>query len=224
MGGRGSTRWRHHKRRHQVEHALAIDLLDGGWRAALALPRAEGDVQWCSPASGPPLRLQWHLSPLQDDGTRLLVLEFGDLWGPRQRITLEPVQVGFSHRLYARCPRDCGRRARKLYWVPRLPEFACWRCAGLQYAAAQEHDARVDAFRQDAPAAWRARAHLRGRRSRWVTARLHLEAEQRGLELPRRLLRDAMPPEILAAIERDGGFMPWRLPKRRDRRPARSAS
>ncbi|MHC4506993.1 MAG: hypothetical protein ACYTFI_27210 [Planctomycetota bacterium] len=146
MGGRNSTRWRDHQRKPLVESALAIDLLDPAWKAALGRPWVAGNCEWSRADSGAFLqRLDFRLSPIQDDGTRFLVIPFSDdLDGPGERVVLEPIQAGFSTRWLGRCPRACGRRARRLFWLPGRLELGCVSCSGLAYRSAQRHDRRID--------------------------------------------------------------------------------
>jgi hypothetical protein len=221
MGGRGSTRWAGYQRKPRLESALGVDLGDPNWRAALERPwAAAGNIEWTRTDTGQFLqRVEWRLGEVQEDGSRWLVFAFSDdLDAPTQVVALERVQVGCSRRWHARCPEGCGRRARKIYWMAGKLAFACWRCAQLQYASAQQHDARVDDCRRDAPHFWRSRSRLGGLRSQLVTARVFLEAERRGLELPDRLFIESMPPEIRAASEAEFAAYRRRLPKRRDRR------
>ena len=172
MGGPGSTRWHGHQRRPLVEAALCLDLLDPRVKEALRLPSASGTLEWTNPDTGMPRgSVPFHLGPLEPEGGRRLILDFtGDPYEPKQVVILEPVEVGFSRRWYAQCPRSCSRRARKLYWAPGRLEFACWRCAGLQYETAQQHDRRVDDCRRDPETFLEGRAGLSGEYSKRVTS------------------------------------------------------
>jgi hypothetical protein len=165
-----------------VEDALALDFLDPQWKVAFAQPEGSGRLEWVQNAARVASQIvAFRLEPLQPDGSRVLVLLHGD----RQRILLEPTFVGFSHRLYARCPMDCGRRVRILYMIPGRSEFACRQCAGLQYGSAQRHDARVDLARRDPEGFEQQRQPHRSPRSRLATARLVFRAMER-MEAPSR--------------------------------------
>jgi hypothetical protein len=181
MGGSGSTRWRGHQPRRLVEQTHCLDLLDRRWKEILRLRQASGTLEWRSRGSVVPEHwVDFTLSPIQADGTRLLVLDFDrDATAPKQRLILEEVRVGFSRRWHARCPGGCDGLVRKLYLVER-GSVACWRCAGLQYRSAQRHDKRVDLCRRDPAEFVRGRSDLSGERSRLVTSWLLLEAESRG--------------------------------------------
>ena len=182
MGGRESTRWRGYRRRRLVEDALCLDLLHPKWKEILCLQRANGTIEWLDQRSVVPSGwLDFHLNPIEGDGTRLLVLDsHRDPDRPTQPVVLEPVQVGFGQRWHARCPGDCRRRARKLYIVTGELAVACWRCSELQYSSAQRHDHRVDLCRKDPSRFVRDRSHLTSLRSRATTAWIFLEAERRG--------------------------------------------
>jgi hypothetical protein len=181
MGGSGSTRWRGQRRRALVEEAHCLDLLDQRWAEILGLPAASGTLEWRESGSLVPKKwVDFALSPVETDGTRLLVLDFTrDPTEPKQRLLLQEVRVGFSQRWHARCPGGCDRLVRKLYLVER-GAVACWRCAGLQYRSAQRHDKRVDLCRRNPAEFVRGRSDLIGERSRLVTSWILLEAERRG--------------------------------------------
>jgi hypothetical protein len=181
MAGRGSTRWRGHQPRPLVEETHCLDLLDQRWREILRLHRASGTLEWRD--SGNLVPKEWvdfRLSPVQEDGTRLLVVDFTrDPNEPKEQLILEQVRVGFSRRWHARCPGGCDQMVRKLYLVED-GAVACWRCAGLQYRSAQKHDKRVDLCRRNPAEFVRGRSHLGSARSRLVTSWILLEAERRG--------------------------------------------
>ena len=84
MGGSGSTRWRHHKRRPLVEEALCINLFEPELYALLKSPSgAEGAFKWLFPETGA-LRgcVPFHLSPVEPNGSRTLVLDAARLLPP----------------------------------------------------------------------------------------------------------------------------------------------
>jgi hypothetical protein len=181
MGGSGSTRWRGHRRRALVEETHCLDLLDRRWKEILRLRQASGTLEWRSRGSVvPEWWFDFHLSPVETDGTRVLVLDFTrDPNEPKERLILEEVRVGFSRRWHAGCPGGCDCLVRKLYLVED-GAVACWRCAGLQYRSAQRHDKRVDLCRRDPADFVRGRSDLSSDRSRAVTSWILLEAERRG--------------------------------------------
>ena len=189
MGGTGSGRWRNHRRATLVEKALGLDLLNPRWKEALSQHRASGSLEWTAPPSAAPLgRIDFHLAPVEPNGTRTVAFDFtGDPCEPYQVVTLERAQVGFSERWYARCPGECGERARKLYWVPGRLEFACRRCARLQYWSAQRHDSRLDLARRDPQGFVQIRAKApRTLRSQFVTSRFLWDAVEYPITHPRR--------------------------------------
>ena len=177
----GSTRWRGYRRRPLVEEARCLDLLNSRWKKILRLHQASGTLEWGDPGSVVPKKsVDFHLNPVEPDGTRLLVLDFTrDPAEPKERLILEEVRVGFSQRWYARCPGGCNRLVRKLYVIEHRA-VACWRCAGLQYRSAQRHDKRVDLCRKNPTQFVRGRSHLSTLRSRMATASILLEAQRRG--------------------------------------------
>ena len=181
MGSSGSTRQQGHQPRQLVEEARCLDLLDRRWTEVLRLHRASGTLEWGDPGNLVPKEwVDFRLSPVQEDGNRLLVLDFTrDPTEPKERLVLEEVRVGFSQRWHARCPGGCDGLVRKLYLVEHST-VACWRCAGLQYRSAQRHDKRVDLCRKNPSQFVRGRSHLTSLRSRLVTASIVLEAERRG--------------------------------------------
>jgi hypothetical protein len=181
VGGSGSTRWRGHHRRALVEEAHCLDFLDPNWKEILRLPAASGTLEWRGRGGVvPEWWVDFHLNPVEPNGTRLLVLDFTrEPTEPKKRLILQEVRVGFSQRWYAPCPGGCDRLVRKLYLVER-GSVACWRCAGLQYRSAQRHDKRVDLCRRDPADFVRGRSDLSSDRSRAVTSWILLEAERRG--------------------------------------------
>ncbi len=234
MGGPGSTRWHGYQRRPLVEAALCLDLLDPRVKEALRLPSASGTLEWTNPDTGMPRgSVPFHLSPVESEGGRRLILDFtGDPYEPKQVVILEPVQVGFSRRWYARCPQHCRRRARKIYLARGSFKFACVWCCGLQYESAQQHDKRIDDCRRDPVGFMERRSGLRGLRSALVTLRVFGEAELRGIQWfsPERFLRDLLEvasPEARALVEenlRRAPFPQRKLWKRRDRRLLKTPS
>ena len=180
--GRRSTGSRENRRRPLVEDACSIDLLDRRWKSALCLHRACGTFEWRGPGSNTPKEwIDFRLSPIDDDGTRTLVLDFTrDAWERQQVIVIERVRIGFSERWYARCPGSCDRLARKLFVIPGQLAVACWRCSGLAYRSSQQHDHRVDRCRRNPAEFVKSRSHLSSVRSRAVTAWILLKAEHRG--------------------------------------------
>jgi hypothetical protein len=184
MGGTGSTRWNDHTRAPRVEDALALDFLDPQWKVAFVQPEGSGRLEWVQNGARVASQIvEFRLEPLQPDGSRRLVLESPD--GTEQRILVEPTTVGFSHRLYARCPMDCGRRARIMYLFPGRFEVGCRQCAGLQYRSAQQHDRRLDQARRDPEGFEEERQRHQSLKSRLVTARLVFDAIEM-MDAPRR--------------------------------------
>ena len=153
-------------------------------------------------AGVPVAELALHCGPVEE-GHRELVVVFG--LQRHQTLALELVRCGFHPRWLARC--GCGRRARKLY-LTEGPKVCCWRCAGLQYASAQEHDARLDALKRDLPAlvvaAFNPKRPMLSHRAFWLLPEI-LERARRDLRSrsPRRRYRAArrLAPEAVAELE-----------------------
>ena len=147
MGGKGSTRWRNHRRATCVEDALKLDVA----RLAPALRHDQIDGI-LSRSSGPEddvaSRLSFFLGPVSAAGTRLLMIDPGDN-RRRQSIRLERAQRGWYSGWQFRCPANCGRRSRRLYALPKWMVFACRACSGLTYRSAQTHDSRLDQALRD---------------------------------------------------------------------------
>ncbi len=146
MGGKGSTRWRNHRRATCIEDALKLDVA----RLAPALRHDQIDGI-LSRSSGPEddvaSRLSFFLGPVSAAGTRLLMIDPGDN-RRKQPIHLEPAQRGWYRSWLFVCP-DCGRAVRKLYADRRWLKFMCRKCGGLTYRSAQTHDSRVDQALRD---------------------------------------------------------------------------
>ena len=178
MGGLGSGRWGGHRRQSSVEETPCLDLSDSQWKEALRLPRTSGAAVLTVTGTGMPARsIEFELGPTGPDGSRRLALDFCDSIGSNQVVTLKRVRAGFTSRWLALCPRFCRRRVRKLYFVPVRPEVACWRCAGVTYRSAQQHDRRVDLARRDLPGFQEARSRApRTLRSKLATASLISQA------------------------------------------------
>ena len=226
MGGPGSTRWRGHRPRRLVEETPCLDLLDPELKEALRLPSACGELDLRVPGTGEPaVPIDFDLGRVEPDGSRRLRVDFRDPDGSNQTLILQPVQLGFSRRWYARCPQHCRRRARKLFLRCGMLEFACVSCCGLQYETAQTHDARIDACRRDPLAFLSRRSGLGGLQAALVTLNIYDEALRRGVQWvsPQRFLEDLLEvasPEARALVEQDLRRLlppPGKLWKRRDR-------
>jgi hypothetical protein len=147
MGGIGSSRWKDHQRAPRVEDTIRLDVVAFG--TALKHDQITGTVQWTDgQADDIMVPLVFSLGPVTVSGTRVLIINPG---GDRreQAIRLERAQRGWYSGWLFRCPTDCGRRARKLYALPRWMVFSCRQCAGLTYRSAQRHDSRLDLARRD---------------------------------------------------------------------------
>jgi hypothetical protein len=147
MGGIGSSRWKDHQRAPRVEdtHQLDVTALE----PALKHGQSDGILRWTDgemdDITG---SLTFSLGPATRDGTRQLMIDPGSA-GRRQPVQLERAQRGWHLGWLFRCPTDCGRRARKLYALPRWMVFTCRQCAGLTYRSTQRHDSRLDLARRD---------------------------------------------------------------------------
>jgi hypothetical protein len=142
MGGRGSGRWRGHRKMQLADNCRALDLALFA-EAGVLLPGATGTLSWRGLAIGYAVRSM-------GDGLALLL---GHTWQPllsptsatvEQTITLARFPVR-SWRMH--CPlsvngRPCGRRVLMLYLPPGGHYFGCRRCHALTYKSAQTHDKR----------------------------------------------------------------------------------
>lgn len=141
-----SRRGRGHRRAPLVEETHAIDLLK--MKEVLCLHRANGRLEWRSPGDVVPKQwLDFHLGPVEPDGSRLLVLDFdGDPCGAKTRVILEETRAGFDHRRWhARCP-VCDGLARKIYLTPLTEESTLTEDSTL---ADRVVDLRSDAVQRD---------------------------------------------------------------------------
>ena len=122
---------------------MKIDLRHPEWKSLLASDRAEGTVRWEKGWT------DFILAPLQSDGTRNLVLDrTGDVYEPKQCVSLGLRSAGFSSHWFAGC-RGCDRWVRTLYAISQSDLFKCRACSGLTYASVQQHDSRLDFARRD---------------------------------------------------------------------------
>jgi hypothetical protein len=176
MGGSGSSRWKDHQRAPLVEEARPLDV--ASLEPALRNDQATGILQWTDPGTEElTAEFVFALGPVSEAGTRRLVIE-PTSGGRRQVVSLEPVRLGWHSGWLFRCPADCGRRARKLYALPRWMVFSCRKCGGLVYRSTQTHDSRLDLARRDPEGFVASRAKApKTLRSQMVTASLALEAQ-----------------------------------------------
>lgn len=185
MGRRGSTRWRHHAKRPLVENTSCLDLASSELKWLLQHHRLHGQIAWKEARTGLTIfSADFYLSSPEDDASRLLVLDLmGDPYEPKEKIRVEWAKAGFTNRWLAHCPRDCGRRAQKLYLTYPPPRLSCWRCAGLTHRSAQEHDSRLDLARRDPPSFIRSREEApHTLRSKCITAELHFRSRRFNLQ------------------------------------------
>jgi hypothetical protein len=176
MGGSGSTRWRNHQRAPLVEEALQLDVV--AFEPALKHNQITGTIQWTDGQADDIMApLTFSLGPISVSGTRVLIIDPGHD-RREQSIRVERAQRGWHSGWLFRCPTDCGRRARKLYALPRWMVFSCRRCAGLTYKSAQRHDSRLDLARRDPEGFLASRARApKTLNSQWVTVSLAERAQ-----------------------------------------------
>ncbi len=87
----------------------------------------------------PTVELETQISREQDSGKENLT----------QRIQLHATRQNIGGlRWWFSCP-DCGRRVDKLYLPAEKRYFGCRHCYDLTYQSVQEHDKRVDFFRNN---------------------------------------------------------------------------
>jgi hypothetical protein len=147
MGGTGSGRWKDHQRAPLVEDTLRLDVV--AFETALRHDQITGFVYRTDGQTDDLMALlTFSLGPVSASGNRILMIDSGGT-GRRQSIRLERAQRGWHSGWLFRCPTDCGRRARKLYALPRWLVFSCRQCAGLTYRSVQRHDSRLDLARRD---------------------------------------------------------------------------
>ena len=177
MGGPGSTRWRSHCKAPLVEDTPQLNVTVFG--PALRNDQATGVFRCTNPRGELDAEFVFALGPVSESGTRRLEIE-PTSGGRKQSVHLERARLGWHVRWLFKCPSDCGRRARKLFALPRWMTFTCRRCAGLTYKSAQQHDSRVDLARRDPEGFLQSRSRVpETLRSKLVTASLVLEAQNR---------------------------------------------
>ncbi len=182
MGGKGSTRWRNHRKARLVTEARKIDLRLPEWKALLSNDRAEGTLQWSNSRTGSPRAwADFLLAPLQPDGTRNLVLDrTGDEFEPKEVVVIGLRSAGFSSHWFGGC-RSCDRWVRTLFAISQSDRFTCRVCSNLTYASVQKHDARLDLARRDPEGFLASRAKApQTARSQLVTGSLAMEALDHG--------------------------------------------
>jgi hypothetical protein len=175
MGGSGSTRWRNHQKAPRVEDTLQLDVMC--LAPGLQHDQIDGELPLADSRTGEVnSQFSFSLRPLNRDGSRLLMIDPGNN-RRRQPIRLERAQRGWYRSWLFVCPADCGRRARKLYALPKWMVFSCRRCGGLTYRSSQEHDSRLDLARRDLEGFIQSRSKApKTDRSRMVTSFLLLDA------------------------------------------------
>ncbi len=146
MGGSGSSRWKDHQKAPVIEDCHQLDV--AAIETVLRRGQITGVLRWAAPRGEVAAEFSFSLGPVLENGTRHLVIDPGGN-GRRQQILLERVSQGWSSRWLFHCPADCGRRARKLFTLPRWKVFSCRKCAGLSYRSSQQHDARIDQALRD---------------------------------------------------------------------------
>ena len=129
---------------------IGLDLYEAHWKVVLSregvlMGTTEWRIDGVAIASG-----RWALGAVGEEGSRPLLLAIASAWGSHfQRLTVVPVRVGFSLRLHAKCPGECGATARKVYLPRGADAFQCWQCSGLQYTSAAKHSHRVNQLARD---------------------------------------------------------------------------
>ena len=85
-------------------------------REALAKQPAHGTITWTSHATEQAFaRIDWLLGETNTEGLCLAYWTAGDPNAQARMVVFERREVGFSERIYGRCPGGCGRTVRKLY-------------------------------------------------------------------------------------------------------------
>lgn len=154
MGGMGSGRWGHHRKKAVVEDCRRIAIGDLV-RAALTTPDRAGSLTW---SRGDRVIASVGFSVVTADGGSTLRLSYtwtagGLSPGPPRDVALDvrlvrvPIPRG-GGRWLGVCPLTvngvaCGRRVAVLYLAPGSPYPGCRRCHELTYRSRQEHDPRV---------------------------------------------------------------------------------
>jgi hypothetical protein len=174
MGGKGSTRWNDHQRAPLVEDARQLDVTV--FEPELH-DQTTGILRWTDPGTEEvTAEFVFSLEPASEDGSRRLVIE-PISEGRKQSVRLERVQRGWYSAWLFHCPADCGRRARKLYALPKWMVFSCRQCAGLTYRSTQTHDSRLSLARRDPEGFLQSRSRApQTTRSQLVTKFLAFEA------------------------------------------------
>jgi hypothetical protein len=149
MGGKGSTRWKHYRKKVIVEECCVLDVARLA-RTDTPRPGRSGTIRWYG-------RRLWGesaayaVAPGPTGGLLLVVTYRHRRTGKevRQTIPLESTPNGSHLSWWARCPLPgCGRRQAKLYRPPAVELFGCRECHQLTYASRQRHDKKLDRVRR----------------------------------------------------------------------------
>lgn len=133
MGGLGSGRWKHYRRKTTVEQCLQLDANKFGIRPK---GKATGKLQWGNHSAG------FTIETNETGGHLQLAYSInGERYNPNP-IPLTTVQLPYRLAWYFICP-TCTRRFTKLYKPPDKPFFACRYCHELTYKSAQERDKTI---------------------------------------------------------------------------------
>jgi hypothetical protein len=166
MGGLGSTRWKGHKKKTQIEACACLAVWDFG--IDVLVPYADRWGRWIwDPGDTPRASLFFRLVTTAEVGTlRIHVAPDSEMPSEDQVVRLSSIPRCFGGReWYFHCPQ-CDRRVAKLYLPPHETHYACRTCHDLTYRARQQHDKGQDPYK-----------------ARWIE---ELEALLRGEELPPR--------------------------------------
>jgi hypothetical protein len=176
MGGKGSTRWKDHRRAPLVEdcHQLNATTFD----PAVNHDQKTGILRWTNSQTGEvTAEFSFSMGPISKTETRRLLIE-PTSGGRKQAFQLGRVRQGWYRTWLFHCPANCGRRVRKLYALPKWMTFTCRQCAGLTYRSTQTHDSRLDLARRDLQGFLASRARApQTLRSQLVTASIASDAQ-----------------------------------------------
>jgi hypothetical protein len=149
MGGYGSGRWHGHQKAVVVERCLTLDVLTLAHAGVFARTPAVGALGWTHPVTGAQIAALDYTLVATHPAELCLVLSYtvgpgGHKHAVDESIRLQPTHPYFGGlRWWFTCPlqtggKNCTRRVRKLYLLPRGCSFGCRHCYHLTYTSCQE--------------------------------------------------------------------------------------
>ncbi len=131
MGGYGSGRWAHHRKKATVEAYYCVDIATFKVEISRILQGRFFGVEWSMPLSGSVTR-ELCVALSNEEGVLFLRLAIPG-HGVNDTILLTSSEPHYGgRRWWLTCPQ-CRRRVRKIYWSAGCPNFRCRKCRDLAY-------------------------------------------------------------------------------------------